>query len=171
MRKIPICKHLEREVHAKGLCASCYATQLRKKNPDYRQKHAMYQRGWHKRNPEKVREHRRKYLERHPEKVWQFSHAEDRKQSRAKWRLKNRYGLSLEEYAAMLLAQNNHCAICDANFSIEVPYVDHNHSTGKVRGILCATCNMGLGSYKDNVILLEKAISYLRRFSSESAVL
>jgi hypothetical protein len=145
--------------------------QLRKKNPNYRQKHAMYQRGWNKRNPEKAREHKRRYRTRHPEKVWQFANAEGRKQARAKWRLRNRYGLSLEDYASLLLAQDNRCVICDSSFSTETPYVDHNHITGKVRGILCATCNMGLGSYKDSVILLEKAISYLRRFSSESAAL
>ena len=69
------------------------------------------------------------------------------------------------------MAQNNRCAICDANFSIEVPHVDHSHATGKVRGVLCAKCNMGLGSYKDSVILLEKAIFYLRRFSGEGAAL
>ena len=159
-----VCPHPERKRHAKGLCASCYAINLRSKNLEYRQKHAMYQRGWHRRNPDKAREHKRRYHERHPEKTWRFSDPLKRRNAHIKYRLRKKYGLVLAEYQRLLSAQSGTCAICGDKFSPKVPHVDHDHKTGLVRGILCATCNWGLGSFKDNVDLMEKAITYLRRF-------
>lgn len=81
------------------------------------------------------------------------------------YRLKTRFGISLEEYDSMFQEQKGSCAICGTslnesgrkNFS-----VDHCHSTGKVRGLLCHKCNSGIGFLNDDVNLLEKAISYLK---------
>lgn len=73
------------------------------------------------------------------------------------------YGITLEEYNDMLAKQNNCCAICSI-----VPdkgnrrlAVDHDHLTGKIRGLLCDNCNNGLGRFKDRPDLLQKAASYL----------
>lgn len=73
------------------------------------------------------------------------------------------YGLTLEKYNEMLTAQNGVCKICSCKDDSRwgVLSVDHCHSTGKVRGLLCAKCNKGLGQFKDNVELLDKAKSYL----------
>jgi hypothetical protein len=82
---------------------------------------------------------------------------------------KRKFGISLAEYDAMLEAQGGKCAICGTSeltghgakygrFS-----VDHDHVTGEVRGLLCHPCNIGLGSFKDNVEVMKNAIFYLNR--------
>lgn len=75
--------------------------------------------------------------------------------------LKRQYGISLEVYEAMVKEQNNQCAICKTNK--EKFDVDHDHITGKVRGLLCHYCNVLLGQAFDNPDTLEKAATYLRR--------
>lgn len=70
-----------------------------------------------------------------------------------------KYGLTYEEYQTMLVEQNGECAICSK--VLEKPCIDHCHTTGKVRGLLCNSCNTGLGHFKDNPDSLEAAIRYL----------
>ena len=85
--------------------------------------------------------------------------------------LKNRYGISLEEYNTMLEQQNYSCKICNSKQSSS-PHgssnfaVDHCHGTGKVRGLLCNHCNRGLGLFKDNAELLKTALNYLEKFDT-----
>jgi hypothetical protein len=74
-----------------------------------------------------------------------------------------KYNLSLEEYNNMFAIQRGCCAICGTHQSemkIRLS-VDHDHTTGKIRSLLCKSCNIGLGEFKDRVELLKKAISYL----------
>ena len=72
------------------------------------------------------------------------------------------YGLSEADYKALLLAQNNSCAICElACKTGKRLAVDHNHSTGKVRGLLCDSCNRGIGFLQDNPSLLREAALYI----------
>ena len=83
--------------------------------------------------------------------------------------LKANFNMTLEEYNQMLLNQNNLCAICRMRFNLEQnrkemekkACVDHNHQTGKIRGLICNSCNTGLGRFKDNIDLLREAIKYL----------
>lgn len=80
--------------------------------------------------------------------------------------LQRHYGMSENEYKARLLAQNNSCIICGKEFSNgsfgpDSPVVDHCHTHGNVRGILCNECNRGLGYFHDNPEALLKAASYL----------
>ena len=70
-----------------------------------------------------------------------------------------RYGLSLQEYRAILARQGHACAICAR--SDRPLCVDHCHATGKVRGFLCRACNLGLGYYNDDPSLTRAATSYL----------
>ncbi len=79
--------------------------------------------------------------------------------------LKRRYGITSKDYEEMLIAQEYRCAICmvdkcstGRNFA-----VDHNHTTGKVRGLLCSLCNKGIGSLRDSRALLIKAANYLEK--------
>lgn len=65
--------------------------------------------------------------------------------------------------------QNGLCAICGnpekAFMKTKVMYlaIDHNHKTGEIRGLLCTNCNNGLGRFKDNIDLLNKAIAYIEK--------
>lgn len=82
--------------------------------------------------------------------------------------LKSRYGLDYEWFTRTLKDQDTSCKICgvglvlDANSSNRA-CVDHNHSTGKVRGILCNHCNRAIGLLKDDVEILKNALSYLEK--------
>lgn len=81
------------------------------------------------------------------------------------WRLRL-YGLTPEQHAAMLTEQRGCCPICGDAFDPNRPrhqHIDHDHTTGTVRGILCTDCNLGLGRFKDNTSNLQGASAYLRR--------
>ena len=79
------------------------------------------------------------------------------------------YGITEEQYLSMLNAQDYRCAICGTtkpggrSNSRYGMHIDHDHATGKVRGLLCAACNWGLGQFKDSIETLEAAADYLRR--------
>lgn len=77
----------------------------------------------------------------------------------------DKYGISLKGYERLLAEQDGLCAICfgppDDNRKLSI---DHCHETGKVRGLLCTRCNMGLGYFRDAPNVLESAIGYLARF-------
>lgn len=80
------------------------------------------------------------------------------------WLLKYRYGITLEEFNNMFELQGRTCALCDSSKSDSKNFVvDHDHKSGKVRGILCSYCNRALGMFKDDVDILNKAIVYLKR--------
>jgi len=77
--------------------------------------------------------------------------------------LKKLYGISLEEFNAQLARQNSCCFICENTITgSKKAFQDHNHQTGALRKILCINCNKGLGHFKDNILLLLKAIEYLK---------
>lgn len=80
--------------------------------------------------------------------------------------LKKHYGLSLAQYNEMYLLQGGKCAICsqpEASFKRKL-HVDHNHSTGQVRGLLCTQCNPGIGYFQESIERLEMALTYLKKF-------
>jgi len=76
--------------------------------------------------------------------------------------LQKTYGLSTVQYHDIFYNQNGCCAICQRLFTSQ-PFVDHDHKTKVVRGLLCLQCNSGLGYFKDKAELLEKALEYLRK--------
>jgi hypothetical protein len=71
-----------------------------------------------------------------------------------------KYGLTEQTYEQMLLAQCGLCAICSQPCERRLS-VDHDHDTGRVRGLLCSGCNLGLGNFRDNPDFLARAIKYL----------
>jgi hypothetical protein len=85
-------------------------------------------------------------------------------------RLRNLFGFSVETAQIVLYEiKYGNCHICGRSAADSVLkqgraglHLDHNHTTGKVRGLLCSTCNTGLGCYKDSTDLLSKAILYLQ---------
>lgn len=79
-----------------------------------------------------------------------------------------KYGITKEQYNQMLQDQGGVCKICSEPptgfWKNNVPKklcVDHDHSTNKVRGLLCDSCNVGLGKFRDNIEILSKAVGYL----------
>ena len=77
-----------------------------------------------------------------------------------------RYGLSMAQYESILAVQSGCCAICLKSVDVingkaRHFSVDHNHTTGKVRGILCNNCNLGIGALGDRLELLQRAVVYL----------
>lgn len=80
--------------------------------------------------------------------------------------MKRNYGLSFKEYDSMLQKQNGVCAIClspPPDHHKKRLNIDHCHTTGRVRGLLCDACNRALGLFKDSPDVMLKAISYLAR--------
>lgn len=127
------------------LCAKCRAAP--KHHVYHRCKACLkdYQKQWREDNPDKVKEH------------YQNTLLVKRHQQRAK-----RYGISEDDYYAWLERQPT-CEICKADFSITKNHIDHDHATGKVRGLLCFNCNGGLGQFKDTPALLRAAADYLEQ--------
>ena len=72
------------------------------------------------------------------------------------------YGITLPMYKNILRKQNYRCAICRKKPNKKRLSVDHNHKTGKVRGLLCYKCNTGLGMLRDNPYIVQQALEYLK---------
>lgn len=81
--------------------------------------------------------------------------------------LLRKYGLTLEGWKYLLEQQNYQCKICYVDFDLNnprsgnAPVVDHSHSTGKVRGVLCSQCNKGVGCFKDDLNIVHSVLNYL----------
>lgn len=106
--------------------------------------------------PHKKRANRAKSRAANPEK-WQEHYR--------RINLWHKFKMTIEDYDKMLEDQNGLCLICErhySNFKLRLA-VDHNHSTGKVRGLLCGSCNSGMGKLQDDVDYLQSAINYLCR--------
>jgi hypothetical protein len=88
----------------------------------------------------------------------EWKRANETPEQRKKWNLKKLYGITMEQYEAMLTGQHGRCAICGSTESL---VVDHCHESGAVRGILCVRCNSGLGQFLDNIEALRAAALYL----------
>lgn len=86
------------------------------------------------------------------------------KEYRRKYKLKNKYNITVEDYDEMLKLQSGKCVICDSEDpgGKGIFCVDHNHLNNKIRGLLCFNCNIILGHCKDSITVLLKAIKYLK---------
>lgn len=99
---------------------------------------------------------------------WRLNNLEQNKRSTSASWFRIKYGLSLAQ-RQRLLEQNNYCCyLCNRPakiFPSKGLHVDHNHETGKVRGMLCNRCNRGLGFFKDSASELRKAADYLDTYN------
>lgn len=121
---------------------------------------------WKLRNKEKLKVQARKYYlktKKHQNaKALEWYYANKKKFK--SYEKKYKYGITEEEYQQMVVKQQGVCKICN-NPPVKfkpVLYVDHDHETGKVRGLLCHFCNAGIGMLKDSPALLKRAIKYLK---------
>ena len=114
-----------------------------------------YQKNWYKNNLDKIKKDSF-----NPIKI----------QIRKNRELIRDFNITLEEYNQLLLSQNGVCAICGEpetstnRGKIKCLSVDHDHETGKIRGLLCQKCNQGLGNFKDSLELIEKTKQYLIKY-------
>ncbi len=99
-------------------------------------------------------------------KTQRQSHTPEFKHRARVIKLKCNYGITESEYIDLYHKQNSSCAICEESVPLwgKGTHVDHCHSTGEVRGILCHHCNLMLGNAKDDTIKLQKAIKYLNEY-------
>ena len=122
----------------------------------------------HKLNPFPARKRAKKFAQNNPERVkiyqktWKERHPEKRKLYTRNSRIRA-YGIEPEEYYKLLEQQGNECAICKAKSTRRAMNIDHNHTTGKVRGLLCDGCNMSLG-HIERKEWVEKANKYLSQY-------
>jgi hypothetical protein len=72
-----------------------------------------------------------------------------------------KYNITKKDFEYLLGLQDNKCAICEKNLTNIKINIDHDHKTGKVRGLLCSDCNLGLGQFKDSKEIIKKAYKYL----------
>jgi hypothetical protein len=128
---------------------------------------------WKKRpeNREKVLAQKKRHRERYKEsliqkkKEYRELNKEKLKIHNRRWHLKYLYGITLEAYDEMLEKQKNSCAIC-REITNEPLYIDHCHNSGKIRGLLCNKCNLGVGHFKDNPELMIRASQYILEYGN-----
>jgi hypothetical protein len=122
------------------------------------------------RTPEQRRVWARTYYLRHRDRIrartkaWYAANRDRRIETLRKWHFAKKYGITPDDFDVLLLCQNNVCAICSSRR--KTMCVDHDHSTGEVRGVLCRSCNVALGQMEDNVAWLARAIEYLNDYST-----
>lgn len=126
----------------RAVCKEC--RRLERFNRDYQQE---YQRG-----KERIKKTVKKWREENPDK-----HSKQRQKE-----VLVKYGLSLEDYQNLKRAQDCKCAICRKTPKNHNLAIDHCHNTGKIRGLLCRTCNSAIGFLKDDPILVRRALDYLK---------
>jgi hypothetical protein len=133
-----------------------------------------YMREWRARNKEKnaeyQKEYNKEYRKKNVEKLnannkkWREENKEQDALVMLKARLKRKYNLSIDEYKTLIESQNNSCKVCGTHAKNNLKgklYIDHCHTTGKVRGLLCMKCNSALGLLNDDKALIQNLLDYL----------
>lgn len=118
-----------------------------------REKNAERHRRWRAKNPDKDAVYNKRWRERNPERNAALIRD---------WKLRRDFGISTVEYEHILLKQSGLCAICRRPDDKRRLSVDHCHTTGKVRGLLCLRCNRGIGLFRDDPDRLISAAMYLK---------
>jgi site-specific DNA-adenine methylase len=109
-------------------------------------------------HPEIIKNYNKKYYEKNKEKF-----NKEKKKVQRRLRI---YKLTSKEFSKYLNTQKNKCGICRTVFSDKKPYiasVDHNHHTGKIRGLLCGRCNSAIGLFKEDLIILKNSLEWLSK--------
>ena len=108
----------------------------------------------------------KEFRQKNPEKVKQgwheYNNSKRGRKNRRTSKLKSKYNLTLEQHEQIYLAQDGRCVLCGDSVAYSKVHTDHDHKTGRVRGLLCCKCNMGLGFFGDSIEGLQRAIQYLR---------
>ena len=143
-----------------------YLAQNREKVKRWRETHREQSRAssraWRAANPERVKILNAEWRARHTPEQLSERDSEAYRRYRRAHHISKKFGLTAEQYEAMAIAQEGHCAICpEPDKPDKRLAVDHDHKTGKVRALLCDRCNRGIGYFYENAELLRSAASYL----------
>jgi hypothetical protein len=130
-------------------------------NKNYYASHKKYHKEYHDANKKKIKKYHKHYYADNKDAYKEYY------RTTANKRLRNKYLLTFEEYQELFNKQQGKCAICgthqdDLKSSL---CVDHNHTTGKVRGLLCHKCNLLIGNANENTATLNNAMNYLCTFN------
>lgn len=131
-----------------------------------KKKRSEYEKKWKSENRERLRKLDRAWKSKNREKVNESSKkAYHRRKERALDRVRFRkYGITGEEFRQRLAQQHYKCSVCGGDGSDKNLSVDHSHETGKIRGLICNSCNMALGNVKDSIEILKNLITYLEYY-------
>ena len=123
---------------------------------------------WRDENVDGIRENKKKqYLlikdsVEYKQKIKDYKKKPEAKEQSRDYHYRKKYNISTEIYNKMYDNQNGKCDICYKNFNRLA--VDHNHTTGLVRGLLCYKCNVGIGLLQDNINILKNSVLYLEKY-------
>ncbi len=132
-------------------CRECINRQRREYHGKNRNEINRRNKEWRRSNLKRCRRLQREYRKtKHGQEVYR------------QWHLKHKYGITLEQHEQIYLDQNGCCALCDEPVAYDKAVTDHDHKTGKVRGLLCQRCNLGLGAFGDTYGGIMRAVKYLR---------
>ena len=133
-------------------CSDCYLSFMKSNANRDLQK---YNQEYYRKNKDKMKEVTSNYYTKNPEKLLYRRLKSDC----------NRYNITIEDYVRIYNEQGGKCSICgkqESEFKRKL-HIDHNHNTGKFRGLLCHYCNTAIGLLKEDITLLNKAIEYLNK--------
>lgn len=135
----------------RGDCKSCFRARAKARYPQVREANIARARKWREDNLERFQENQRR-----------MRNTPEGKLRQRAGHLKRKLGMTIEQYDVLLEAQGGGCFICGRPPREDISlHVDHDHSTGKVRGILCFCCNNALADFQEDPALLSKAAAYL----------
>lgn len=149
-----------RPVHAKGMCQYHYVIEWRASRGDaFKKQKAEYARKYQKARKSTPAGKKRHAAE---QRAWRAKHRERLRTSEVYGqRYLRNYGLTKDDYEILLKHQDGRCAICRSPPKGKRLAVDHCHTTGRVRGLLCEPCNHGLGKFADDPERCRAAAAYL----------
>jgi Autographiviridae endonuclease VII len=129
--------------------------------PDCKACHAARGKSWYARNRDKAIADVRRWQQENPDRLreYRLKNRDKRALQMRKLHLRRTFGMTIEDYDALLAAQDGGCAIC-GDQPIEGQSLHVDHHTDGVRGILCVRCNNGLGQFKDDPELMVRAAEY-----------
>lgn len=157
-------------------CRECQSLHVkrRRQQPGHREKELEWSRRYRANNRDHVREVKRRYADKRREEFSDY----------ARWRhQEKKFGLTRDQYISMLSEQGGRCKFCGGEIRLERKerteesvrryhneiHTDHCHLTGLTRWLLCRNCNIGIGGFKDNPDVLERAAALVREFIKQNA--
>lgn len=147
-------------------CKDCVSILDTNPTPERKERKAKSLDQWRVDNPDKIKEQKRRHYEKHKDKIDQKAKDwyENNKERYVNNALLRKYGVTLEQYNLLRAQQDFRCAVCNMHETDvgKKMFVDHDHSTGKIRKLLCTRCNVGIGMLQDNPDIMECAAKYIR---------